>query len=76
MENNKPLIFLFLFLVFICISIQNEPGATTQINTNTVNYGATGHVANNPFASAGAIIEEPVQPEATDTYMHANNDNF
>lgn len=39
---------------------------------NTVNYGATGHVANNPFASGvvSTIIEENVQPEARDTYMH------
>lgn len=37
---------------------------------STINYGATGHVPNNPFAFPNAIAEEPVQPEATDSYMH------
>lgn len=39
---------------------------------NTINYGATGHVANNPFAMAGVgpiatstISEESMQPDAT-----------
>lgn len=46
---------------------------------NTINYGATGHVANNPFAMAGVgsiatstISEETMQPDATlatDTYQ-------
>lgn len=61
-----------------CFSMkkQNEPGATTQFNTNPVNYGATGHVPNNPFASAtGTIIEESVQPEAKDIYMHGTSDD-
>lgn len=58
------------------IKFQNEPGALTEINTNTVSYGATGHVANNPFASAaGTIIEESVQPEAKDVYMHGTSDD-
>lgn len=40
------------------------------------NYGATGHVANNPFAAAaGTIVEENVQPESRDIYMHGNNDD-
>ena len=47
---------------------------TQQINnTNPVNYGATGHVANNPFASS--MVEEPVQPEAKDVYMHGTSDD-
>lgn len=34
---------------------------------NAINYGATGHVANNPFAamSGGTIPEESVMPEQT-----------
>ncbi|XP_065355466.1 vesicular glutamate transporter 1 [Calliphora vicina] len=45
---------------------------------NTINYGATGHVANNPFAMAGVgslatttISEESMQPDAniTDNYQ-------
>lgn len=45
---------------------------------NTINYGATGHVANNPFAMAGVgsiatstISEEIMQPDAniTDNYQ-------
>uniref|UniRef100_A0A182RFJ1 Uncharacterized protein n=1 Tax=Anopheles funestus TaxID=62324 RepID=A0A182RFJ1_ANOFN len=45
-----------------------------QINaTKTVSYGAVQqHVANNPFAYPNAISEEPVQPEARDTYLHGN----
>lgn len=45
-----------------------------QINsTKTVSYGAMQHVAGNPFANPTATIsEEPVQPEARDTYLHGN----
>ncbi|XP_031624157.1 vesicular glutamate transporter 1 [Contarinia nasturtii] len=50
---------------------------TTQININAgANYGAVGHVANNPFASSAAsMVEEPVQPEARDKYMHGTTDD-
>lgn len=57
---------------------QNEPAQpTTQININTgAYYGATGHVSNNPFAaSAGSMVEETVQPEARDAYMHGTTDD-
>lgn len=32
--------------------------------SNAISYGATGHVANNPFALAASapIVEEPAQP--------------
>lgn len=41
--------------------------------STTINYGATGHVANNPFAMAGATIAEESLPDtgigmSTDTY--------
>ncbi|XP_050085285.1 vesicular glutamate transporter 1 [Anopheles aquasalis] len=47
---------------------------SAQINsTKTVSYGAMQHVAGNPFANPTATIsEEPVQPEARDTYLHGN----
>lgn len=63
---------------FSSFSFQNEPAQqTTQININTgANYGATGHVSNNPFASsAAAMVEETVQPEAKDVYMHGTPDD-
>lgn len=49
----------------------------TQINTNTtVNYGAMEHVPNNPFAyAASTLAAEPVQPAATDTYMHGTTED-
>ena len=41
---------------------------------NTINYGATGHVANNPFAMSGmgslattTITEETMQPDVSST---------
>lgn len=36
------------------------------------NYGATGHVSSNPFVQSGtpSIVEENVQPEARDAYLH------
>lgn len=58
---------------FLLYSNQNEPAQqTTQININSgANYGATGNVSTNPFAaSAASMIEENVQPEARDIYMH------
>lgn len=49
---------------------QNEPEAAQLNGTNaTMGYGATTHVANNPFAYAAA---EQVQPQAQDSYMHGN----
>ena len=36
-----------------------------------VSYGAVEHVAGNPFANT-TIMEESVQPDATDSYMHGN----
>ncbi|XP_053694884.1 vesicular glutamate transporter 1 [Sabethes cyaneus] len=46
---------------------------SAQINsTKTVSYGAMSHVAGNPFASANYVSEEPVQPEAKDSYLHGN----
>lgn len=57
---------------------QNEPAQpTTQININAgANYGATAHVSNNPFASsAPSMVEETVQPEARDVYMHGAPDD-
>lgn len=40
------------------------------------NYGATAHVSNNPFASSAAsMVEETVQPEARDVYMHGTTDD-
>lgn len=46
---------------------------TMQINnTKAVNYGAVEHVAGNPFAFPNTITEEPVQPYATDSYMHGS----
>lgn len=46
---------------------------TMQINnTKAVNYGAVEHVAGNPFAFPSTITEEPVQPYATDSYMHGS----
>lgn len=53
---------------------QNDPNAMTmQINnTKAVNYGAVEHVAGNPFAFPSTITEEPVQPYATDSYMHGS----
>lgn len=65
--------FIFEFNVFFLYSNQNEPAQqTTQININSgANYGATGNVSTNPFAaSAASMIEENVQPEAKDIYMH------
>ncbi|CAO1352353.1 unnamed protein product [Diamesa hyperborea] len=52
----------------------NDPNAMTmQINnTKAVNYGAVEHVAGNPFAFPNTITEEPVQPYATDSYMHGS----
>ncbi|XP_001654157.2 vesicular glutamate transporter 1 [Aedes aegypti] len=56
------------------------PGApymdpSAQINTTkTVSYGAVSHVAGNPFAYPNVINEEPVQPEAKDSYLHGNPD--
>lgn len=45
---------------------------------NTINYGATGHVANNPFAMAGGlnttIAEESVQPDTTLTDNYSTYD--
>lgn len=50
-----------------------DPSA--QINaTKTVSYGAVSHVAGNPFAYPNVINEEPVQPEAKDSYLHGNPD--
>lgn len=41
-----------------------------------MNYGATGHVTNNPFASsASQMIAENVQPESKDIYMHGTTDD-
>lgn len=57
---------------------QNDPAQpTTQINQNVgANYGAIGHVANNPFAAnATTMIEETVQPEAKDMYLHGTTDD-
>lgn len=53
---------------------QNDPNAMTmQINnTKAINYGAVEHVAGNPFAFPNTITEEPVQPYATDSYMHGS----
>lgn len=47
--------------------LQGAPEYTEQSQmqqSNAISYGATGHVANNPFAlAAGApIVEEPAQP--------------
>lgn len=44
----------------------------TQINNApTASYGATDqHVTNNPFVNPSTIVEEQVQPYATDTYLH------
>lgn len=67
-----------LINLIINLVAKNEPAQqTTQINTNMgTNYGATGHVSNNPFASASsAMIEENVQPEAKDIYMHGTPDD-
>lgn len=48
-----------------------DPSA--QINSSkTVSYGAVSHVAGNPFAYPNVISEEPVQPEAKDSYLHGN----
>lgn len=61
-------------------AFQNEP-SQEQLNgtmmlagqpQQPMSYGATAHVANNPFAYAGTIQEEPVQPPAEDSYMHGN----
>ena len=40
--------------------------------STSINYGATGHVPNNPFAFPNTIAEEQVQPQATDSYMHGD----
>jgi len=57
-----------------------------QINhTNVASYGATEHVAGNPFAATNVPVAgnpfaqnimpaAPVQPYATDTYMHGTAD--
>ncbi|XP_013112212.1 vesicular glutamate transporter 1 [Stomoxys calcitrans] len=47
-------------------SFGEAPPTYTEVSqmqqTSTVNYGATGHVANNPFAMAGATIAEESLP--------------
>jgi hypothetical protein len=57
-----------------------------QINhTNVASYGATEHVAGNPFAATSVPVAgnpfaqnimpaAPVQPYATDSYMHGTAD--
>lgn len=55
--------------------IQNEPQVNTQINTTTINYGATKPATTNPFAYASAISEQTVQPEAKDTYLHGTTED-
>uniref|UniRef100_A0A1B0A1J9 Major facilitator superfamily (MFS) profile domain-containing protein n=1 Tax=Glossina pallidipes TaxID=7398 RepID=A0A1B0A1J9_GLOPL len=64
----------------------DQPAAETSFYTeqsqmqqaNTINYGATGHVANNPFAMAGGlnttIAEESVQPDTTLTDNYSTYD--
>lgn len=65
---------VFFFLLFT----QNEAQPQTQMINNGVgaSYGAVEHVSNNPFAYAtSSIAEEPVQPEATDSYMHGTTED-
>uniref|UniRef100_A0A336M060 CSON006318 protein n=1 Tax=Culicoides sonorensis TaxID=179676 RepID=A0A336M060_CULSO len=49
----------------------------TQINNApAASYGATdSHVSNNPFVNPSTIVEEPVQPYATDTYLHGTTED-
>lgn len=72
--------------------LQNDPAnpMNVQINHNNVtSYGATEHVAGNPFATAPAMPPmpvagnpfaqniqpaAPVQPYPTDSYMHGTAD--
>jgi hypothetical protein len=65
-------------------SFQNGPSSPNQqLNLQpTAGYGATEqHVTGNPFAAASnpfanaTIAEEPVQPNATDTYMHGTTED-
>lgn len=46
-------------------------GAPMHDPSKTVSYGAVTHVANNPFAYP-QVVDEPVQPEARDAYLHGN----
>lgn len=50
---------------------------TGHIQSNHTGYGATQHVANNPFLSGavGDVMEENVQPMARDAYMHGTVDD-
>lgn len=51
-----------------------ESQPTQKLNGAAIDYGATAHVSNNPFAASamGSMIEENVQPEARDDYLHGS----
>lgn len=67
------LTFILHFLFLTNILIIKDDNQYTQINSQpTVNYGATEHVTGNPFLYPSLTAEEPVQPYATDNYMHGS----
>lgn len=66
--ENRGNFFLQKYSKFFFVLQGEAPPPYTEQSqmqqSNTVNYGATGHVANNPFAMAGATIaEESMQPD-------------